>query len=733
MTSKLILRFLRTAALTCLLLLGNTAMAQGEEFQSYHVDNDYNPIGIIPPNVKFYFNSSCQNFELSQMYEQAIKAVAKADRAMHSITINLEYDDEVFQAPYMAYITDDTNIVGWAFTSGWNVLSTQVEEGTYNIIACFNETEDYNTRYYTIKEDVEVTGDMTITLNPAEATNHITTKIYGPNGDLLKFDLAHFDEETHKYVIDDPGEVKFSNVTNTLYQKGLGGIYSFSTGGFGPATTEEDRILSLDFYVNDVSDRFAFIQERIEFNADLSKSYCTRVSTDNLVTSELENTPNDFVQQVYNYKYTPYGRYRDDGICIGVTFWEIAERAEYCYFWTGRREAKENDSFPHEMWINVPDVDPNIPGLNVLLQIQFADYGEVGHYSWGEDFTPTGWTFGTPIQVKNGQAEFVNFGHTDNGGNMKNTNFLYAVKKNNTIFNQLLPAPEAFTYPADQALGNFGDNCPINALNVTTYENNGQVTLNITNYYVGRYGEVLCCDMGSTLTAKFNGEDIDLSTYVPEGLGAYEFIDNNPNVEVDGLPGHVTTTVFFDQNQEDMTPPSIEMLHFRNGEGGVTDRFATAADGTLEFYASDFNYHYYPELWGGVFECQPMVVLVEYAPYGTEDWTELTVEEVPEFYQEPGWGYFYRGSLADVTGQGEKGWFDLKFRLEDGAGNWQEQVVSPAFRIDDHAFTSVATIDADKAHEVARYSIDGKRVDANHHGVTIIRMSDGTSRKVFVK
>ncbi len=97
----------------------------------------------------------------------------------------------------------------------------------------------------------------------------------------------------------------------------------------------------------------------------------------------------------------------------------------------------------------------------------------------------------------------------------------------------------------------------------------------------------------------------------------------------------------------------------------------------------------------------------------------------------PGWGYFYRGSLAGVTGQAEKGWFDLKIRLVDEAGNWQEQVVSPAFRIDDLAYSSVANIGDGNAREVARYNLAGQRVDASHKGVTIIRMSDGTARKVL--
>ena len=228
-----------------------------------------------------------------------------------------------------------------------------------------------------------------------------------------------------------------------------------------------------------------------------------------------------------------------------------------------------------------------------------------------------------------------------------------------------------------------------------------------------------------------------MENFVPEELGAYEYTVVNPNVEVDGLPGHNTTMVYFDQNQEDMTPPAVEMLHFRSAEG-VTDRFATAADGTIEFYAGDFNFQHMPVVWHGylyeetgVFDCQPVEVTVEYAPYGTEAWNELAVEEIPELYQMPGWGYFYRGSLAGVTGEGLNGWFDLRFRLQDASGNWMDQVVSPAFRIDDQAYSSVATVGSDNAREVARYNLAGQRVDDTHHGVTIIRMSDGTARKVI--
>ena len=80
----------------------------------------------------------------------------------------------------------------------------------------------------------------------------------------------------------------------------------------------------------------------------------------------------------------------------------------------------------------------------------------------------------------------------------------------------------------------------------------------------------------------------------------------------------------------------------------------------------------------------------------------------------------------------ENGWFDLKFRLVDEAGNWQEQTLSPAFRVDALVQSAVSEVRDGSAHEVARYSIDGKRVNANHSGIVIVKMSDGTARKALV-
>ncbi len=734
MTKKLLLR---TAALTCALLLGLNTLAQ-VEFYPDQMRTVSKPVGYVDSKVRIT-TTDVQQTPMGA--NQTLKA-PKAEGEMCTLRINLDYDRNQFKATYFIDVITD-NGEGYRLFD-FAMLGTfeqQVAAGTYHIICFFQSISPTATNrgapIFVIKESVEITEDMTLTLSPEDANNHITLKNYGPDGELLKHDYGYANEAGETVILAE-GNIENTTAFYDIILKGVGGITSLLLDIKQWVPTQEEQLgAGCDFYITDVSDRFLLTQTRICLGKTLAIEnppvwYISHFSTDNVKAGVLENTPANYVHQTETFKYSPYGK-SQIGQGFGYQFIKAKNNNRYandnlCRFYY--ELPKNGETYDIETWINLPDTDPIDNSYNFLFQTVAVDYGEVG-----QNAKVTGWITGTPMALKDGNLMKVNFGH--HGTSMyvgAEYNYLYAFINDNKIVEQLLPAPEAFCYPAEQALGDYGDNCPINALQVSTYMANDQLNNSMMFYYVGLYGEVRWNNEGAYWAKhKFNGEEVDKETFATSGIGTRECTVINPNVEVDGLSGHNTTTVYYDQNQEDMTPPSIEMLHFKNNEGGVTDRFATAEEGTMEFYASDFHYHYYPELWRGVFECQPVEVVVEYAPYGTEDWNELTVEEIPEYYQEPGWGYFYRGSLAGVTGQGEKGWFDLRFRLQDASGNWMDQVVSPAFRIDDLAYSSVATIGSGDAHEVARYSIDGKRVDASHQGVTIIRMSDGTARKVLVK
>ena len=721
MTQKLLLR---ATLLVCAMLLGMSLQAQ-----VINQSTVFNPSGIKNPHVKFSSSVNCQGIDLTQTREQPQKATAKAESDLCTVTLNMEYDPEVVQAPFFAFLIDNNNLsgnYGMAFDNGEGALQGQVAPGNYDIIAVFSKMP--HAVYYVIYEYQEVTGDMTLTLSPDLCINHITTKNYDPDGELLKHGIGHIDEN-NVFVTDQEGDIDCTSVNNILYYKGFGALDSYMCNFIGPMVDEETCTVPLDFYVTDVSDKYLFIQTRICKTPDLAKSYISYFSTDNVKAGILENDPNDYVSQTYAYKYSPYGA-NQIGYGIEDMIMTLDGKMPSASRMASMIDAeKPGDTYTYEVWANVPYVDAHLPELGIVLQTNFPDNGEVGTITVDDmtfetiDFTS--WTLGPALRVRNGQKEFTNIGHHYRDPNFLRWNYLYGTldEESGTIGLKLLPSPEAFTYPTEQALGIIGGNCPINAVRAQSYEQDGNMKYDIHDYFVGRYGESLCGEYGKNATLKYNCEEVDLETFVPENKGTFEWTSTYTNVEVDGLPGHNTTTVYFDQNQEDMTPPAVEMLHFRSEEG-VTDRFATAADGTMEFYASDFNYQYYPDLWNGVFDCQPVEVTVEYAPYGTEEWNELAVEEIPEYYQEPGWGYFYRGSLAGVTGEGLNGWFDLRFRLQDASGNWMDQVVSPAFRIDDQAYSSVATVTADKGGDDAIYNLAGQRMrgglNSMPHGIYIV-------------
>ncbi len=670
------------------------------------------------------------------------KSLRKIEGGECTITLNLEYDADQFAAPFMAYIVSaDAYAIVFDFELD-DRMQGQVPAGTYDIVAYFQKDM---TQYYTIKEQVEVSGDVNLTLNPTDCTHRIVFKNYGPGGELQKLGLGHVDENTGEWIHDEDGDIDMLHVTNQIYLKGITGFGNNGIAFMGDMTDEEDRTLSgMDIYVNEVSNRYLFAQSRLAFFEESGTygkltSYLTWLSTDDIHAGEVANDPAEYVNSSDTYKYTPYGQ-NVNGFGFETVLWTTINGMYDSYSQTSvyTHAPKQGETYANETWVNIPERDPNYPQLELLMQTNFADYEGMITNPWtGEQSLGIkGWTLGTPVCVKNGELERRNFGHllrTDDGLNpnpiyLRDMGTVMGERRFSYIFS---PSPTVLTYPIEQAQGYINDNCPINAVDVINYENEGLVNLvGLDNCYVGRNGETRWCNEGTSHTIKCNGETLETPQFNPNEKANFEITVTNPNIEVDGLPGHNTTTVYFDQNQEDMTPPAVEMLHFRSEEG-VTDRFATAADGTMEFYASDFHYQYYPDLWNGVFECQPVEVTVEYAPYGTEEWTELAVEEIPEYYQEPGWGYFYRGSLAGVTGQGLNGWFDLRFRLHDASGNWMDQVVSPAFRIDDQAYSSVATVGSDDAREVARYNLAGQRIDANTPGVAIIRMSDGTARKVI--
>lgn len=171
----------------------------------------------------------------------------------------------------------------------------------------------------------------------------------------------------------------------------------------------------------------------------------------------------------------------------------------------------------------------------------------------------------------------------------------------------------------------------------------------------------------------------------------------NDNVLIDGiLKGGNHTKLVFCTDEEDFVPPTLQSLQFKNTDGIITDRFEKATDASVEFYAGDFMFHenYMPGDMYSYYSVAPLAsVSASYAPYGSEDFKRIEVNENPDYFFMPGYGYFYNGSLESVNTNSPNGWFDMQISLTDASGNMQTQTISPAFYIS--GSDAIETIEGD--------------------------------------
>lgn len=699
--------------------------------------HEYCPSGKIPSRYKRVL----VNKEPDSIDNMSNEMIRKSTSNEVMVNFILDYDTDVFdlqniklfgasqQYPY--------NIGAWG-----DDYSTTVVPDTYDIIAIFST---HPTLYYVILEDVEIHEDREFSISPAMATNHLSVVCHGPDGRVLKHGLGYRDPDTGEWITTENGDVVDTTVENWVIRKGGKVVYHNACSFIGDMPTEESRTLpELDFYVNDVSDRYLFVQYRTSMsecpdpNSEGSWTtdnlYVNYFSTDNVKAGLLENNPDNYYLNEESFQVSPDGLKSEHiGFCSPVNLF-IKDAPYYASSYITFYDYNNVDDLQSvRVYANLPAVDPHDSNVKLLLQsvLWCAKDEEVfpGRYRTVERALN-----GCLYSIEDGVKHYLP-AHTSFGGG--------ASVPFNTA--KLIPFHQGFSYKADKKKGIFGDNCPINAVMVQNlqYPWSEDVMTSWSSCYVGRYGETRWSDDASCgLSMKFDGEPVDdVANFTPEKNGSYDFTITNSNIVVDGLSGKNTTVLHYDLTKPDNTPPTMQMMMFKNTDGYLTDRFSTGAEGLMEFSAAVFDYNieiFYDDEGTPVdantfYEYKPLNVNVEYSPYGKDEWADLEIEEIPELYSDQGWGYFFRASLKDVEGEAEKGWFDVRFTMSDEAGNTHVQTVSPAFRIDNLVATGVEGVGGGSSAVVGRYGLDGRRVETPQRGVNIVRLKNGEVRKAVVR
>ncbi len=656
-----------------------------------------------------------------------------------TVTCDIVANEDKFGPYYGTTVNltnSESNLDYWAEEFGSHqVVCADVPIGTYDILTS-EFAQDGSGYYFVIREQVNITSDTAIILNLDEATNLVEANMLKPDGTLCTVPLI--DRATNETIAEGNTNgmaVDFTIVSNEA-NDALGSYFA-NRGCDFVGLANNNR-----FYINNVSDRIKVIVSCTA--SDNTTNYMMVQSKDGIGGDfTFVNDPTDYVLYQEQFQPTPAYNPEEGG---GTTAFDM--QVTYNGIMHGGVSGSSNRLAPNGLtsfYLDAPEREDN--SVKMLFYPGFGDHRQMTINDWSYEDEDGVWHeivdtvyYSMPIKgqaavvSKNG-VEYVNSGHDIAG----NYSFHVPEDPNADIIDY--PGNPHFSFTDQQKALAYGTGCPINAVLAQNYYQEwvGGKYSALDFVYLGRYGEVRASDEASaTLKITYNQDSVICSDLAAMMMDMYNFamkhkvgqIDVdvvNINVEVDGLAGKNHTHVFYDWALEDWTAPTLQMLWLRDSEGNITDRFASGNEGILEFAGGDFNFHYTDRYW---FDCQPQTVEVSYSPYDADRWEPFAVEEVPENFFMPAFGYFYRGELSQVEGNGEKGWFDLKIKLTDLSGNWQEQIISPAFRIDDQAYSSVANVGKDDAHEVARYNLAGQRVDSNHRGVTIVKMSDGTAKKI---
>lgn len=218
------------------------------------------------------------------------------------------------------------------------------------------------------------------------------------------------------------------------------------------------------------------------------------------------------------------------------------------------------------------------------------------------------------------------------------------------------------------------------------------------------------------------------------------------NVLIDEtIPGCNTATVCWNASKGNGFAPTFTSLQFRNTADEIGDRFVNAADGVVEFTVGDLAVEYSDVLEGLYCEVgEVKTVKAEYAPHGSNEFSAIDVTEDSSLFFDPGYGYFFRGSLACVDRKATDGWFDLRLTATDADGASIEQVIAPAFRIESLVGVNGIAADSQFDYKVVGNSIvvadgmrilsvDGSACDGRNLTPGVYVVTDGThSEKVMI-
>lgn len=576
-----------------------------------------------------------------------------------TLTINLEFDPAQFDAPWVIMIYNEFGFIESVYPET-NSIIINVPEGTYDLTGTFYNISSQQD-HVIILEEQNIQGNTTLTMDVSDATNYVSFNPLDENGEIL-----------------DPGIINpLTNMPSLVSMDKLiileteNGNITFGASYFLGMPFEAEPIYN--YYINNISNRYDIIScfVGIEFS---NGDYFTKFETLSGVNESimLENNPDDWVFHIESFQPSMIGENSYYGFEIAITHKGKVEGATII-------ENRNREVDPLEGFKGFLNNPINDNPADLLIAPAIVDYVTILDPMRGEELF-----FLRGNSILTNEDGDVLYGSGD-VVHINITNIPYHLNMNKEYV--LLPFHPKFSFLKNENPNIIqGDNVPIfisAPLNIPYFMIN-----QMKGKYQGRYGENRGSDNFATdVEVKHNGDIIFSDTFVEflntqlPNSGEIELILTNANTLVDGLEGSNNTTIKYTADAEDYLPPTLQHLQFRNSQDQVTHVFNTAEEGHIRLAGGDFEYLMIDE-WSGYFDYnEGSTVALSYSLYRENEWTELELTEYPEHFHMPAFGDYYEASLESVVVPAQDSWFDIKVLLTDAAGNSQEQIISPAFKV----------------------------------------------------
>ncbi len=694
--------------------------------------------------------------------EMRAKTALARKNATELYTVKVVFDGEQ-EMPYIAIYNEgffeETSYEVWSGLADPKTYYFNVPAGTYDICTNGWFNLDGSNEYVLgtlVRENIVVDKDVEETLSQTELTEQAQIRPRLRNGEYVEIPSGYYTEEG-EFILDE-SKANATGVSHVyaFFKEGCESVMmGFSVAEFYNSETAER--FSEKYLYNKVSDDYHFVSAWFVSAKEGDTEYSV-TDLREFKTGEYTNYIDGFVEYPFpEFAHTPL--YTDTSIEKYNTNVKGSVWLNNVLFGSG--SAMLESESPKVFCSVQPTTSENLDLKGVITAasldvdstyIEIIDIGD-GNI-WEEEIRIQCGIISLPAYYNGEKWEYVNQNHSECG------NFSFQIPADGGEIVEY-PGVAAYSFCEDEITAPFGNSAPILAHMIQKVPiSETETALYFTpNAYIGRYGELRQSDQMNLKSEVylsgekiFEGSAIILDNWIWEFAfdghekGELELVYTNNNVRVDDVDGFNITKVKVDERNQDCFAPTTQMLIFKDDKGVITDRFDKAENGVIEFSAGDFNFT--TENNSSFYTCAPLTVKVEYAPYGTTNFAELNVVEVPENYYMPGFGYFYRGSLADVNVPSENGWFDLRFTLTDEAGNSMEQRVSPAFHINELASVervvkennvtflttnnAVHAVGADIAG-IELYAVDGRKIASSagstvstmgYKGVVIARATD---------